>query len=73
VFLDTPLSVCRSRDTTGLYEAADRGDIEEFPGVSATYEEPEDADLRLDTSDMTVDQCVEAIVELLIGKGFVDG
>jgi bifunctional enzyme CysN/CysC len=73
VFLDTPLSVCRSRDTTGLYEAADRGDIEEFPGVSATYEEPEDADLRLDTSDMTVDQCVEAIIELLIEKGFVDG
>ncbi|MDG2022949.1 MAG: sulfate adenylyltransferase subunit CysN [Actinomycetota bacterium] len=71
VFLDTPLSVCRSRDTTGLYEAADRGDIEEFPGVSATYEAPEDADLRLDTSDMTVDRCVEVIVTLLKEKGFI--
>lgn len=73
VFLDTPLSVCRNRDTTGLYEAAERGDIEEFPGVSATYEAPEDADLRLDTSDTTVDQCVETIVALLIEKGFIDG
>jgi bifunctional enzyme CysN/CysC len=73
VFLDTPLAVCRNRDTTGLYEAAERGDIEEFPGVSATYEAPEDADLRLDTAGMTVDQCVNAIVELLIEKGFVDG
>jgi adenylylsulfate kinase-like enzyme len=73
VFLDTPLAVCRDRDTTGLYEAAERGDIEEFPGVSAVYEAPEDADLRLDTADTTVDQCVNAIVELLIEKGFVDG
>ena len=71
VFLDTPLSVCRSRDTTGLYEAADRGDIEEFPGVSATYDAPEDADLRIDTSDMTVDRCVEVIVAFLIEKGFI--
>ena len=64
---------CQNYADWDRYEAAERGDIEEFPGVSATYEAPEDADLRLDTADTTVDQCVNAIVELLIEKGFVDG
>ena len=73
VFLDTPLAVCRDRDTSGLYQAAERGEIHEFPGVSATYEAPEDADLRLDTSDKTVDACVQAIVAVLTEKGFIDG
>jgi bifunctional enzyme CysN/CysC len=73
VFLDTPLAVCRDRDTSGLYQAAERGEIHEFPGVSATYEAPEDADLRLDTSDKTVDACVRAIVAVLTEKGFIDG
>ena len=73
VFLDTPISVCRDRDTSGLYEAAERGEIHDFPGVSATYEAPKDADLRLDTSNMTVDQSVLEIISLLTEKGFIDG
>ncbi len=36
VFVDTPLDVCRRRDSDGLYLAADRGEIPQFPGVSAT-------------------------------------
>ena len=50
VFVDTPLEVCRERDENGMYEAADRGEIPQFPGVSATYDRPTDMDLRVATS-----------------------
>jgi len=73
VFVDTPIEVCRERDPAGLYEAADRGDIPQFPGVSAPYERPTDMDLQLDTSQQSVGECVELIVTHLRGRGFLDG
>ena len=72
MFVDTPIEVCRERDPNGLYEAADRGDIPQFPGVSSTYERPTDADLTVDTSVMTTLGCVEQIVELMTARGFLD-
>jgi bifunctional enzyme CysN/CysC len=71
VFLDPPIEVCRERDTSGLYEAADRGDLEDFPGVSAAYDRPTDADVVLDTSRLGVDECVARIIQLLDGRGFL--
>ena len=73
VFVDTPLELCRERDANGMYEAADRGEIPEFPGVSATYDRPTDMDLRVDTSVQGVAECVDAIVGLLGDRGFLDG
>lgn len=73
VFVDTPIEVCRERDPNGLYEAADRGDIPQFPGVSATYERPTDMDLRVDTSAQSIPECIEAIVGLLTERGFLNG
>ena len=71
VFLDPPAEVCRSRDEAGLYEAADRGEIRYFPGVSAPYDKPDDADLVLDTSRLDVDACVQAITAWLTERGFI--
>ena len=71
VFLDPPLEVCRSRDRAGLYVAADRGDIRNFPGVSAPYDKPDDADLVLDTSRLDVDACVQAITAWVTERGFI--
>ena len=69
VFVDTPIQVCRERDPNGQYEAADRGEIQNYPGVSSTYERPTDMDLRLDTSVQDVDECVDAILDLLDERG----
>ncbi len=46
VHLATPIEVCRQRDQTGRYAAADRGDIPMFPGVSAEYESPQECDIN---------------------------
>ena len=73
VYLDAPLEVCRERDQEGLYGAADAGDIANFPGVSATYETPDNADLVLATHKLNVDECVDKIVQLLKKRGIVLG
>lgn len=44
IHMATPLEVCRERDTTGRYTAADSGDIRRFPGVHVPYEEPQEPD-----------------------------
>ena len=71
VHLAAPLEVCRQRDQEGLYGKADAGDIANFPGVSAPYEEPAEADLVLPTHELNVAQCVEQIMKLLADRGVV--
>ncbi|NOX30683.1 MAG: sulfate adenylyltransferase subunit CysN [Actinobacteria bacterium] len=71
VFVATPIDVCRERDVGGLYEAADRGEIPMFPGVSATYDPPADADLVLDTSVDDIDDCVKKIFAILDERGLL--
>lgn len=73
VHLNAPIDVCRQRDQEGLYGAADAGEIANFPGVSAPYEVPENADLVLGTHELDVDECVKRIVELLKKRGVVTG
>ena len=72
VFVDTPIEVCRQRDPNGQYEAADRGEIADFPGVTADYERPADADLVLDAATQGVGECVDAVLALLVDKGVLD-
>ena len=58
-------SICRKRDTKGHYASAEAGKLANFPGVSAIYEPPENPDLVLDTGDLSVEECVSAVLELL--------
>jgi bifunctional enzyme CysN/CysC len=69
VYLDTSIEVCRERDTSGLYAAADRGEIPMFPGVSATYDIPHDADVVLDTVNDDIATSVEKIIAVLVERG----
>lgn len=64
VYLSTPLSVCESRDPKGLYRKARRGEIKNFTGVDDPYEAPTRPELVLDTSLLTVDECVSRILEM---------
>ena len=71
VFLDAPEPVRRARDPHGLYRAADEGRIEHLPGVTSGYDRPTTPDLRLETADLPVDACVDAIITLLHDAGFI--
>lgn len=65
VFMDTPLATCEDRDPKGLYKKARLGEIKNFTGIDSEYETPEKPEVAIDTSTMSVEQCVIAIVEYL--------
>lgn len=71
VFVSTPLGVCEVRDPKGLYKKARRGDILNFTGISAPYEEPESPEITLDTSHKTVEDAVKIIIDFLGEQGVV--
>ncbi len=71
VYISTPVDVCAARDRKGLYAKARAGLITGFTGVSDPYEEPRDADLVLDTSVMTRQQAVDAVLKLLTTGGWL--
>ncbi len=71
VHVATPIEVCRNQDTKGQYARADAGELRNFPGVTASYEAPPDPDLVLDAAEQSIDQCADAVVELLKSKGII--
>ena len=71
VHVATPVQVCEARDRKGLYAKARAGVIDNFTGVSDPYEEPADAELTIDTSAMSRQQSVDAVLRLLIAGGWL--
>ena len=65
VYVATPLDECERRDVKGLYARARRGEVKDFTGISAPFEAPAHPDLTLDTSQMTLKEEVETVVELI--------
>jgi sulfate adenylyltransferase len=71
IHVATPLEVCEQRDLKGLYAKARAGVITEFTGISDPYEEPDDANLRIDTSSITVEEAVAIVLEHLERNGWL--
>ncbi|HKJ75722.1 MAG TPA: adenylyl-sulfate kinase [Gammaproteobacteria bacterium] len=71
VYCRCSLDVCEERDVKGLYQKARAGEIQEFTGISSPYEEPEDPELVLETDRMSIDECVDRIVETLRERGVI--
>ncbi|KII92283.1 hypothetical protein PLICRDRAFT_50701 [Plicaturopsis crispa FD-325 SS-3] len=71
VFVDAPLHVVEQRDPKGLYKKARAGEIKEFTGISAPYEEPEHPEIHIKTDESDVTESVRIISEYLTSKGFI--
>jgi len=67
IFVATPLDECERRDVKGLYARARRGEIRNFTGIDDPYEPPEHPELTLDTRALSVDQCVDRVLDRLGG------
>jgi adenylylsulfate kinase-like enzyme len=65
VYLDVPLEVCEKRDVKGLYAKARANQIEEFTGITAPYEPPENPEIVLQTDKLSVSECVTKIIDFL--------
>ena len=70
-YVSASLETCESRDVKGLYQKARAGEIPEFTGISAPYEEPEKPELVIDTNGQTVDESVQELVECLRKGGYL--
>ena len=73
VFVDTPLEVCESRDTKGMYARARRGELKGFTGIDDPYEAPVSPELYLTTVDHTPESNAGRILDYLIGRGYLRG
>ncbi|MBK7393582.1 MAG: bifunctional sulfate adenylyltransferase/adenylylsulfate kinase [Chloracidobacterium sp.] len=71
IFVDTPLDVCESRDTKGMYAKARRGEIKGFTGIDDPYELPDNAEITLDTTKMSVDENADLILQYLASRNLV--
>ena len=71
VHVSTPVEVCEQRDRKGLYAKARAGIIKEFTGISDPYEEPLNADLSIDTSDISPGEAANQIILHLESTGYI--
>ncbi len=71
VYVKCPVEVCEERDVKGLYKKARAGEIKEFTGISAPYEEPLDPEITIDTSRLSVEESTRTIIGYLEEKGYV--
>jgi len=73
VFVFCPLEVCQDRDPKGLYKKVATGKITQLTGLGSPYQPPGNPDLRLDSSVLSVDAEVDAVIELLRARNIVGG
>ncbi|WJW75310.1 bifunctional sulfate adenylyltransferase/adenylylsulfate kinase [Thiohalobacter sp. IOR34] len=72
IHVATPLETCEARDRKGLYAKARQGLIPEFTGISDPYEEPENPELRVDTTGMNPMEAAQEIYLYLLREGYLD-
>lgn len=65
VYVSTPLEECEKRDIKGLYKKARDGQIPNFTGISSPYEVPENPDIQVDTSNITIEEAADLVMEQL--------
>lgn len=65
IYVSTPLEECENRDVKGLYKKARNGEIPVFTGISSPYEAPEQPEIQIDTTNLTVEQAVTQLLQYL--------
>ncbi len=71
IYVKCSLEVCEARDTKGLYKKARAGEVKDFTGISAPYEEPLNSELTVDSSKLSVEESTRVILNYLEEKGYV--
>ena len=66
VFVDTPLEVAEGRDVKGLYKKARSGELKNFTGIDSPYEEPENAEIRVNTVEMSVEEAADYVISKIL-------
>ena len=71
IFCRCSLDACEKRDKKGLYKKARAGEVPEFTGISAPYEEPENPEITIDTDKETIEEGVGKVISYLEKNGIM--
>ena len=71
VYVKCQLKECEKRDPKGMYKKARAGQIKEFTGVSAVYEEPEKPDITIETDRLSIDACLQQLLDYLVKHKYI--
>lgn len=71
VYVSTPLATCEKRDPKGLYSKVRKGEIKGFTGIGDPYEVPTDMEIEIDTSQLTIEEALEKILDFLRNAGYL--
>ena len=71
IHVQASVDVCEGRDPKGLYKKARAGEIPNFTGISAPFEEPENAEITLNSGDRSVNECVAQLIKFLQDGGYL--
>lgn len=66
VFINTPIEVCEQRDVKGLYKKARAGEIKNFTGIDAPFEDPIHPDVEITTENKTVEESVNELLKVIL-------
>jgi adenylylsulfate kinase len=71
IYCNCPLEICEQRDVKGLYRKARLGEIPNYTGISSPYEPPQNPDLKFDTANQTLNECIRGIIDYLKEAGII--
>jgi adenylylsulfate kinase len=73
IYIQCDVSICEQRDPKGLYKKARAGEIRDFTGISAPYEEPLNPEIVIDAGRLSVDECARTVIDYLIEHEYIQG
>ena len=68
VYINASVETCEVRDVKGLYEKARKGEIKDFTGISAPFEAPENPEIEINTSELSIDESVQKVLDYILPK-----
>jgi adenylylsulfate kinase len=68
VYINASVETCEGRDVKGLYEKARKGEIKDFTGISAPFEAPENPEIEINTSELSIDESVQKVLDYILPK-----
>ena len=66
VYINTSVETCEERDVKGLYKKARKGEIKDFTGISSPFEAPENPEIEINTSELSIDESVQKVLDYIL-------
>ena len=66
VYINASIETCEDRDVKGLYQKARNGEIKDFTGISAPFEAPENPEIEINTSELSIDESVQKVLDYIL-------